>query len=89
MWALYQDEEQKFNCEEVYSDLLKNFARPQSNSQKVAVFKRKVKKTVVVHDTDKLKGWGKSYEKVLFYLLFRNFERTKNQECKRVQTSID
>lgn len=54
-----QDDEKKFGCEKVYADLVKNFSRPKTDSQKVAPFKRTVKNTVVVHDKDKLKGWGK------------------------------
>jgi hypothetical protein len=55
---VYQDEEKKFGTEAVYSDLLKNFSRPVDTKKKAPAFTRKVKKTVVVHDADKLKGWG-------------------------------
>lgn len=86
MWvSINQNEEAKFACESVYSDLLRNFSRPVTNAQKTTTFKPKIKKTVVVHDADKLKGWGNFCIKFAIKLTFRNLEWPKNQKSRRIQ----
>lgn len=57
LWIFPQDEERQFASETVYNGLLKNFARPVTETKKAKLFTRPPKKTVVYHDVEKLKMW--------------------------------